>query len=415
MNVSASPPFASGLLVGSPEFKQRAHELYAELREKGPIHRMRFAEGGLEGWLVVGYELAREALTHPDLLKDSSPAEEMLAAAGITTHHADDTGIGGSMFTSDGSVHDAQRAIVALAFTPARIKALAPRISEVAHALIDTMAPLGRADLMASFAEPLPVTIVSEFLGVPEGERREIRSYVLAAMDNPSPAQREGIRRLNQRLRQLLDSKRQHPGDDLFSTLVAQQGSESGALDDTQLLGNAALMVVAGFMGPVNLLGSATLALLLHPDQALLLRRQPELIPNAVEELLRYDSPMEFTPMRIAARELTLGGVTIPRGGLVSIAFASAARDASSCPHMADLDALRVTRTQPRHLSFGHGIHRCLAAPLGRLMATTALHALLTRIPDVALDIAEDEIPWQAEGIARGPLLLPVRFTPSHA
>lgn len=179
-------------------------------------------------------------------------------------------------------------------------------------------------------------------------------------------------------------------------------------------MGTANLLVVAGHDTTVNLLGNAMVALLRHPEQALRLRERPELLPGAVEELLRFDPPVEFTPMRYAAEEITLGDARIPRGGAVVVALTSVGR-ADPAMTETERDVLDVSRPDVRHLSFGHGIHHCLGAPLARLEAEVGLETLLRRFPDLATAVPPGDIPWIPVGLMRGPVSLPVTFTPVPA
>ncbi|MCD0483368.1 cytochrome P450 [Streptacidiphilus sp. ASG 303] len=396
-------------LVGTPDFKADAHARYAALRARGPVHRVRFARG-LEGWLVVGHDAAREALLHPALGKDTAPAEAALEAAGYLSNRPG-VGLGGNMLTADPPEHTRLRRLVAGAFTPRRTEALAPRVREIADRLVDAFAPLGEADLVASFTAPLPMTVICELLGVPEEQRDGFRTWSQQALGNPPSAAREGAAALSRFLADLLAAKRARPGDDLLSALVAVRDEDDGRLSDTELVGTAVLLVVAGHETTVNLLGNALMALLRHPGQARLLRERPELLPGAVEEFLRYDAPVELTPQRFAAADVELGGCLIRRGDIVQVALTSVGRDGSGTG-TADPDALDVTRDAARHLSFGHGIHYCLGAPLARLEAAVALGTLLRRLPGLEAAVPLDEVAWIPSGIMRGPVALPVRFTP---
>ncbi|WP_232247382.1 cytochrome P450 [Kitasatospora azatica] len=203
----------------------------------------------------------------------------------------------------------------------------------------------------------------------------------------------------------MLAAKRREPGDDLLSALVAVHDEADGRLSDTELLGTAVLLIVAGHDTTVNLLANAGLSLLRNRDQADLLRADPSLLPGAVEEFLRYDAPVEFTPHRYAAEDLELAGTRIRRGDIVLLALTAAGRDGE------DLERLDVTRPDARHVSFGHGIHYCLGAPLARLEGAVAIGLLLERFPDLELAVPVEELRWHPSGITRGPVSLPVRWT----
>ncbi|GAA4959915.1 cytochrome P450 [Nonomuraea thailandensis] len=436
------------ILVGTPDFKADAHARYAELRERGPIHRVRSADGSAV-WLVVEYELGREALAHPKLSKDPEPFAERLRAAGQHIMLAG-SGFGGNMLTADPPEHTRLRRLASKAFTAGAAERLAPRIEQLSHRLVDAFASTGadtiastgadtftstgadtiasaddgdafasagadafltgQADLVASFTRPLPMAVICELLGVPEERRADLQRWTREGMSSPSERQRAALLSLNSCLRGLLADKRRAPAGDLLSELIRVHDDDHGRLSDTELLGTAVLLVVAGHETTVNLLGNALAALLDHPEQAARLRARPELIPGAVEEFLRYDAPVETTPARFATEDLTLGGQHIRAGQAVAVALTSASRDALPPDEAGRLD---VTRSEPRHLAFGHGIHYCLGAPLARVEAAVGLRVLLSRLPELAWADPSAEVRRLPAGITRGPVALPVRFTAS--
>lgn len=410
MDVDSQQPEHSGAggpLVLGPEFKADAHAQYARLRAAGPVHRVQFFPG-IEGWLVVDYALAREALTHPALLKDSRPAAQTLEAAGFIGHKPK-VGLGGQMLEADPPQHTRLRRLVSSAFSPRRTAALAPRVEQIAHELIDAMPPSGELDLVEAFTAPLPIRVIAELLGIPRAHEGDFRRWSSLALQVAHPEYASSVASLHGLLADVIRSKRQDPADDLLSALVAVRDEQDGQLSEEELAGTAALLVIAGHETTVNLLGNAVLALLRHPDQMRLLRGSPKLMPSAVEEFLRYDTSVERTTHRYAAEDLELGGVRISRGAVVSVALASASRDAG-LPDDADPATLDVTRSFARHLSFGHGIHYCLGAPLARLEATTALNILLDRVPDMELGVPAESLSWVPAGMMRGVLALPVRY-----
>jgi cytochrome P450 len=395
------------LVVITPEFKADSPRRYAQLRARGPIHRARLSSG-LEAWLVVGHEQARLALTHPDLRKDATPAREALARANFTANQPG-VGIGGQMLEADPPEHSRLRRLVAGAFSPHRTQELGPRIQEIADGLVDAIAPLGETDLVETFTAPLPVAVISELLGVPEAQRADFRSWTTAALGTPSQAQRAASHDLNGMLAALIATKRVEPQDDLLSALVAVRDEDDGRLSETELVGTAVLLVIAGHETTVNLLGNALFALFDAPEQAEKLRADPALIGPAVEEFLRFDSSVELTTPRFAAADLELGGQRISKGEILVVALPSASHDLP-LPDGGRDDLLDVTRTGVRHLAFGHGIHHCLGAPLARLEASIALGTLLRRLPGLRPAKPLTEIAWTPGGMMRGPLSLPVRF-----
>ena len=394
------------LLISTPAFKADAHAEYARLRAAGPIHRIRMPTG-IHGWLVVSHDLAREAFTHPLLGKDPAPAQEHLDAVGFTRHRSG-VGLGGNMLTADPPHHTRLRKLVAGAFSARRMAALGPQIQRISDELLDAIAPLGSADLVESFTGPLPMTVISELLGVPEEHRDEFRHWSQQALGNPLEKQQEGAAKLNRYLAELLADKRRNPGEDLLSALVAVHDTVDGRLSEEELLGTAVLLVVAGHDTTANLLANAAMRLLHDPAQAQLLRQDPSLLPGAVEEFLRHDAPVDTTPLRFAAADLTLGGAEIARGDVVIVSLTSVGHDVEDGAEQ----PLDVTRPAARHLSFGHGIHHCIGAPLARLEGVIALGTLLRRLPDLAPADPGAPVAWIPAGIIHGPTSLPVRFTP---
>ncbi|WP_017593163.1 cytochrome P450 family protein [Nocardiopsis potens] len=398
----AVPPEGLPLFDG-PDFKADSPARFAELRRRAPLHRGRFL-GGFTGWVVVDPALAREALNHPALVKD--PVRAGLVSA---EDYARDVLFAGNMLTADPPDHTRLRKLVAGAFTPRSAVRLRPRIQEICDGLLDGIAPLGETDLVESYTRVLPMAVISELLGVPEDRRAEFQHWSNEALGNePGTDTREGMARLRRYLAELLEEKRREPAEDLFSALIRVRDEEDGRLSDEELLGTGALLVIAGHETTVNLLGSALEALLRDPAQADLLRADPGLLPGAVEEFLRRDAPVEYTPGRFAAEDLRLGGEPIRRGESVTIALGSANHGASP----GDGTGLDVTRGDARHLSFGHGIHYCLGAPLARAEGEIGLRSVLERLPDLELADPERSTPWISAGLMRGPTSLPVRFTP---
>ncbi|MGW5652635.1 cytochrome P450 family protein [Streptomyces humi] len=407
MNLHEECPYRDGRVVIGPAFKADAPARYARLREHGPIHPAEF-HLGLTGWVVVGHDLAREALVHPALLKDATPAAEALAAAGYVLHKPS-VGLGAQMMEADPPEHTRLRRLAAAAFTPRRTAELAPRVEQIAHGLIDALPPVGETDLVQAFNAPLPATVIAELLGIPEEHHRDFRHWSGQALQVAAPGHRAALAGLHGLLADLVADKRRDPRDDLLSALVAVRDEEDGRLTEEELVGTAMMLVVAGHESTVNLLGNAVLALLQHPDQLRLLRERPELMPGAVEEFLRYDTSVERSTSRYAAEDIELGGVRVPRGGMVVVALGAAGRDAPQ-PGGGDPATLDVARPGARHLAFGHGIHYCLGAPLARLEATTALRVLLARLPELELAAPVESLEWIGSGIIRGVLSLPVRY-----
>ncbi|MFD7300666.1 MULTISPECIES: cytochrome P450 family protein [Streptomyces] len=385
-------------------FTRDPYPVYARLRAQGPVHRIRMPEGGASAWLVVGYEAGRAALADPRLSKDWSKASPSLPLDAVSS--------GPHMLRADPPDHTRLRKLVAREFTGRRVEGLAPRIQKTTDALLDRMltAPDGRADLVEALSFPLPISVICELLGVPDLDRDSFRSWSNDAIGATDPAVRKAAAASMARyITELLEVRRQRPGDDLMSALMHGAGDDGDRLSPEELLGMAWLLLVAGHETTVNLISNGVLALLTHPSQLAALRADPSLIDNAVEEMLRYDGPVETPTYRFTTEPVTIGDTVVPGGGeLVLVALADANRDPA---RFDSPDRFDITRDARGHVAFGHGIHYCLGAPLARLEARIAIGSLLERCTDIALDIHPAAIMWRPGMLIRGPRSLPLRFT----
>ncbi|MGW3812586.1 cytochrome P450 family protein [Streptomyces sp. NPDC005046] len=381
-------------------FTENPHPVYAELRALGPVHRVRLPSPDVhhETWLVVGYEEARTALADPRLAKD---AEKI----GVT--FLDEELIGKHLLVADPPQHTRLRTLIAGEFTGRRVAALRPRIQEITDGLLDAMVPRGRADLVESFAYPLPLTVICELLGVPEPDRAAFRALSTEAVA-PTSAESENraFGELASYLGELIDSKRRTgPADDLLSGLIRTTAQDGDRLSSRELGGMAFVLLVAGHETTVNLIAGAVRALLGHPDQLAALRADMTLLDGTIEETLRYEGPVENATFRYAAEPLDIGGTAIASGEAVMIGLTAADRDGVRYPAPDRFDIRREARG---HLAFGHGIHYCLGAPLARIEARVALRSLLDRCPDLALDGPPSG--WLPGMLMRGVRRMPVRW-----
>ncbi|MFI7406243.1 cytochrome P450 [Streptomyces sp. NPDC049541] len=381
-------------------FREDPHPVYAHLRERGPVHRVRLPPPDQHHvtWLVVGHEEARTALADPRLAKDSSR---------IGMLFLDEELIGKHLLASDPPQHTRLRGLVSRAFTMRRVEELRPRIQEITDQLLDAMLPHGRADLVDSLAYPLPITVICELLGVPEldrGEFRKMSSEAVAPTD--ADLEHNAFTRLAEYLTELIEDKRcSGPSGDLLSDLIRTTAEDGDRLSPGELRGMAFILLIAGHETTVNLIGNAVHALLTHPDQLAALRADLSLVDGVVEETLRYEGPVENATFRFAAEPLEIGGTRVEKGDFVMVGLSAADRDGLRYPAPDRFDIHRDTRG---HLAFGHGIHYCLGAPLARLEARTAIRTLLRRAPGLTLDARPGN--WLPGMLMRGVRSLPVRW-----
>jgi cytochrome P450 len=380
-------------------FRADPHPVYAELRRQGPVHRVMLpAPDEYETWLIVGHEEARAALADPRLSKDPEKL-------GSSRFEGDP--VGKHMLAADPPQHTRLRTLVSKAFTPRRVEALRPRIQEITDELLDRMLPAGRADLVESLSYPLPMAVICELLGVPDGDRAEFRTMSNDAVAPATDAdRRKSAEAFGAYLARLIEDKRAAgPGDDLLSELIGVAGDDGDRLSDRELTGMAFVLLLAGHETTVNLITSGVHALLTHPDQLELLRKDMTLLDGAVEETLRHEGPVETATFRFAAEPLRVAGVSVARGEQVMIGLAAANRDPGR--HL-DPDRFDIRRAGAGHLAFGHGIHFCLGAPLARLEARIAIGSLLRRAPGLALDGPPGA--WLPGMLVRGLRSLPLRW-----
>jgi cytochrome P450 len=379
--------------------------LFARLRESRPVAPARMPDVG-RVWIVTRYADVRAALTDPRLTNKphGGPDDGQPVPGSVNGVHA--------LLNTDPPDHTRLRRLVQKAFTPRRAAQLRPRTAEIAASLLDQLtAGGGVVDLLANYARPLPITVISELLGIPVTDRPWIWVTVTDYGKGGEELQRVP-RELGAYFARLIAAKRAEPGDDLLSALVlahdnASEDGADAALTATELLSAAYHLVMAGFDTTVNLIASGTLALLTHPEQMARLRQDPSLLPAAVEELLRFTSPVNHVTVRFAAEDLRIGDVEIPAGDQVLIATSSADRDPAQFP---DPDRLDIGRDSASHVAFGHGIHYCVGAPLARMEAEVAFGALLTRFPEIALAVPPDELRWRPVSLMNGLESLPVRL-----
>jgi cytochrome P450 len=379
---------------------------FAQLRESRPVAPVRMPGYG-PSWIVTRYADVRALLADPRLARDIRRWP-----GGGRTRPSEATGVYAHMLHADPPDHTRMRRLVQKAFTPRRA-ALRPRAEEIAAGLLEEMAARGDVvDLLDAYARPLPIRVLCELLGIPEADRAWIAATV-AAYDQRAEHDRLELE-LAAYFTQLIAARRADPGDDLVSalTLVSDDADDAdGAADKLtgeELLATVFLLVMAGFDTTVNLIASGALALTAHPGEMARLREDPSLLPAAVEELLRFTSPVNHVNDRFTTHDVPVGDVVIPAGQWVFPAISSANRDPAQFP---DPDRLDLGRDTSGQVAFGHGVHHCLGAPLARMEAEVALGALLARFPALSLAIPPQELRWRPVSLMNGLESLPVRLT----
>ncbi|MEV7420195.1 cytochrome P450 [Streptomyces sp. NPDC089919] len=387
------------------DFNENPYPYYKEMREAGPVHKVKDT-GGEEIWLVVGHEEGRQALAHPALGKDWRVHERYAENTRASEVNA-------NMLELDPPDHTRLRRLVAREFTGRRIEAMRPRVQQLTDALLDAMAadPARRGDLIGAFTFPLPMTVICELLGVPDLDRDAFRvmSNEVLAPSTPE-SELKALQDMAVYLQQLIALKREtgREDEDLLSALIRTTDEDGDQLDGEELVGMAFLLLVAGHETTVNLIANGVRALLAHPEQLAALKADMDgLLDGAVEEMLRYDGPVENSTFRFAHADVEIGGVTILKGDPVLISLAGTSHDPERYP---DPEVFDIRRAPQGHLAFGHGIHFCIGAPLARMEARIAIRALLERFPDLALDESAGSYEWIGHSLIRGVKRLPVRW-----
>jgi cytochrome P450 len=380
---------------------------YRALREHDPVHH-----SPLDLWMLFRYDDIVGLLRDPSLSVEPENAAPTLRAQ-VFEDVAGERVVRRprSILSLDPPDHTRLRRLVSKAFTPKRVEALRPRVQQLVDEALDRVAPAARMDVVADLAFPLPFTVICELLGMPEGERDQLReaSHTLAGTLDPilTAEQIEEAMRASDLIRAYVTDvvawKRAHPADDLLSALVEAE-EEGDRLSEGELLDQVVLLYIAGHETTVNLIGNGTLALLRDRGAFEQLGADADLAVNAVEELLRYDSPVQFS-RRITLSDLKIGDRLIEAGSFVLTCLGSANHDPGRWG--ADADRLSLARTgAAQHLSFGSGIHHCLGAALARLEGQVALHTLARRFPSAALE--DEPEAWNGRIVLRGLDRLPV-------
>jgi len=396
----------------SETIKANPYPIYAVLRSEEAISRQPGPEGDYEMWHVTRYAEAEIVLRdHKRFVKNfrNTRTAEELAQIQPLSRLAEL--LDGHMLNKDGADHHRLRNLVNKAFTARMVHGMQQRVQTIADELLDRVEASGSMDLIEGYAFPLPIIVIAEMLGVPTAERARFRAwsdaFVVPARSEAEWQKHETL--LNEfvsYLGALFAERRQEPKDDLITALI--QAEEAGdQLSEEELYAMVVLLIVAGHETTVNLIGNGTLALLRNPTQLLYLRNHPEAMAPAVEELLRYDGPVERATLRFAATDTELAGKQIKRGEAIAVILGSANRDERA---FANGETLDITREENRHMAFGYGVHYCVGAPLARMEGRIALNTLLQRLPGLRLALPVEHLQWRFNPILRGMQELPVAW-----
>jgi cytochrome P450 len=393
----------------APDVLHDPYAYFAHLRDADPVHwNERWG-----GWLILRYEDVVQVFRDHETFSSDRMASLMLE---LNPQEQEHFSLLIKYFSkwlvfTDPPYHTRVRLLINKAFTPTSVEKLRPRARQIVNELVDQVQLKRHMEFIHDFAFHLPVIVISEYMGVPIGDREQVKEwsdetsrvfFIRANEPDRRERSQKGLEKLLAYFEPLIEARRRHPRDDLISALV--QAEERGdLLSHEELLATCTVLLFAGHETTTNLLANGLLAFMRHRDQWDLLRREPTLVRTAVEELLRYDGPVKAT-FRVARRDIELGGKSIRAGDRMLLILAAANRDPA---RYADPDRLDITRSPNPHVAFGQGIHVCLGAPLARLEAQEAFLALPQRFPDLHLNTDPTQLEYHPTIVARALKALP--------
>lgn len=392
------------IVLNKKEFHQEPYEFYKEIRPHDAFAKVKLVSGIHDSWVAFTYEAAEAVLKDERFVKNPRTVFPDVSEHELMpiTH---------SMLFADPPDHRRLRSLVQRGFTPKMIQRLQGRIEEIAKIQVEQMKGKGTVDLIADYAFPIPIIVICELLGVPPEDRLDFQRWsnsMVEINDDPSFYEQVEvhIKEFQLYIEQLLAEKRIHPQDDLLSELIRAE-EDGDKLSVQELYGAIMLMIVAGHETTVNLIANGMLALFTHPEQLKKLKESPNLIDGAIEEILRFNGPVEFSTDRYARESFTFMGKQLQKGDHVLVSLASADHDPTvfSWP-----DKLDITRERSPHLAFGKGIHYCLGAPLARLEGKIAIQTLLNAFPEIQINTALANLEWRQSFVIRGLKELPVKL-----
>lgn len=410
---SSAPDFAD------PEFYSDPYPVYRLLREESPVLRVADAEGGGSSetvyssgisWWITRYDDARSvlkdfktyshdfklALTEQEL-GHLPPPPPLMAALGANL-----TGV-------EPPIHTKLRSLVSTAFAKKTVASMGNLVEQISQGLIDDFRERGETDLMEAFAYPLPITVITGILGLPLSDQKLLRKMVETKPPRNQEEAAQVMKELGEAKEYIdehLERRRRNPTDDLMTAMMNAE-VDGERLGEIELFSMIMMVVVAGFETTVNLIGNGMLALFDHPEQLSLLKSEPGLGESAVEEMLRYDSPLEHSLTRWATKDVVLRGQNLKRGDRIFVVLAAANRDPE---RFENPDIFDIRRNDRHHVSFGHGIHYCLGAPLARVEGPIAINGLLRELPGLRLAVPRDELRFRPNLPFRGLESLPVAW-----
>ena len=384
--------------LAQPRFKANPYPLYARLRAEAPVYRTRFL--GRPTWLITRYDDVLMLLKEERVVKDWPPVTRWLHfVCQPITHH---------MLNKDDADHTRLRGLAHQVFKPSLIEQLRERIQSLCDELLDKLETASNFDLVREFALPLPLTIMAELLGIPAAERARLYARAQTSL-SPSTIPEVLLavpdqRLLTRQIRKLVQQRRREPRDDLVTALV-QAEAEGNKLSEDELVATIFFLMIAGYETTASLIASGALALMQNSHERERFKQTPTIGESAIEELLRYTSPLDVATHRFAREDLIINSVKIPRGDALFAVLGSANRDESQFP---DPDTLNLSRVPNKHVALGQGVHFCLGAPLARLDGQIALTTLFRRFPNLRLTQSPESLRWRKSLFIRGLKALPV-------
>jgi hypothetical protein len=389
-----------------PQVLANPYPLYHRLRTEDPVHWDPF----LHAWVVTRYRDVVHVLHY--FSANRTPTPEQLSAMGLSALNPVAQVMVRQMLFLDAPAHTRLRGLASVAFTPRRVERLRGHIQEIVDGLLDRVVQAGRADVIADLAEPMPAIVTAELMGVPVADHEQLKSWSADFAEmlgnfqhNPDriPRVLRSVENMTAYFRSAIHQQREHPRDGLIHALMTAE-VDGSRLTEEEVIANVIVTMVGGQETTTNLIGNGVLSLLRNPDQLQKLREDSSLIPSAVEELLRYESPSQHTA-RLAPEDVELGGKRISKRQAVIAVMGAANRDPERFP---DPDRLDITRQDNRHVAFGWAAHFCFGAPLARIEGQIAFETILRRLPDLALE--PQPLVWRHNLGLRGLAALPVVF-----